>query len=361
MIRGWEGFETYGVGGEAFLPSFGWSFNSWVITNTANRVRTGTFAARHALLGGSGIPLGSISTHAGCGQGFYMNSMPSKAGSFNLVSFCNASARSCVNLGVNSIGQIIAFGGGRDALSTPAVVTLGDSGALLLRTGTYNHIECWVYIDSTNGTVQVRVNGRVWINLTGINTARAIAGAQTIAQVRFGNFDSGQADDFGSDQPYVDDLFWGDDFNDGKHTGGFVGMHGAYYLPVNLDGAHETWLLSAGIDSFALLNELVPDEDSKYIYADTVGLVTSCKTILLPANVTDIASLAPFCRSRKTDTGVSDVALGTRSIGTTELYQPDFPLTGTYQAFMKPVAINPETGIAWNPLQLPEVMVKRTL
>lgn len=364
-IRWYDGFEHYGDD-ETLMLEAGWASGAPVIQSTVKA--TGTYAIRMPTLGGiRRITLfDAAQTIGGCALRLHMQNLPDTTGPWNVMQFRNSANRAHISIQVDPVGRIVVVRGGEDALSADGT-EIGTS-VRAMQVGAFNHIECKVKIHATEGYVKVRVNGQDedngWINLEDIDTEGAFSGDEFISILAFGQFDSSEADPWGAsnnNRPFLDDIVcWDAEISD-NHDGDFIGLHGVYYQPADADGTYEVWQLSTGTDTFALVDEVEPDEDTTYIFSDAAAQKSSVNVADLPANVSEIKCVAALARARKTDSGTCDISLGVRTTGGTEDYGDDgsFPITDSYYTYQTLFEINPQTAAPWTTGALPQVLVER--
>lgn len=354
----YDGFEQYGNGEDAFVTEGLWISNFLHVSNL--HARTGTLAlSSNPVSGGSARrSLGGDHTTVGVGCGFWFDNAPTTIDAF----FSGGVSRTCVIeiLDKNLVTQVFLTVGTTGRLQVilggSVEVLLGES-VLEIVAGTWNHIEMKVILaGSSGGTVLVYVNGDEWLSLTGITTI-ATGATNYGSQVRFGV--PGGAGVF-----TVGFLLWDDIFVYNQDTSGvhdILGEYGVYQLLPNADdGTHHDWSLTVGSSGFALIDEVPPDDDTNYIFANTSGKRSDFATTTLPANITAVAAVMPLGRLRKTDTGACSVELGVVS-GGTGYYSSSFPLTTSWTYF-DPIVFekDPATSSAWNPAAMPKLSVDRT-
>lgn len=354
-VRGYDGVEHHGTS-TSRMAQAGWiQIGDGSIISSDKR--TGTYAWQFSN-GGGGFRrnyegMSATCSKAGLAMGWRFPSFDNP-GNHCIMQWRNSSNRAHISLQVNGLGRIMVMRGGRDALSAPST-QIGISTKALVP-NTWNHIEAEVLLHASAGHVKIRVNGKEFYYLEGVNTIGAISGNGFHAAFAFGSFDSSASSGAYADAKW-DDCAWWDDEVDAHHDGSFIGQHGVTYLPANLDGTYEEWTPSSGVDSFAMVDDIEPDEDSTYISSDTIGQRAAFGCATPPANVEDIECLAVVARVKKTDTGDADISLGVITLGATEDSLTQFAVTSDYHTYYGLYPINPETAAAWNPVAMPEVLV----
>lgn len=358
-VRGFEGLEHYGT--VAQLLEAGWTeIDTFGALSTAH-VRTGTYS--YSNVSGSGFvrnynDIDPAETVVGLAIAWYFASMPNPMGNWVLTQFRNTSGRAHISVAPNELGRLVVLLGGRDALSAPTT-QIGVSSEFL-SVGQFYHIETEFKLHATTGHVKIRVNGRVFYELLNVNTIGASSGPADIGAFAFGSFDGSDFHGFGI-TPFWDDCAWWDSEVDGHHDGSFIGQHGVYYLPPIADGTYEEFLLSAGIDSFALVDEIAPDDDATYVFSDAADQRVSLTCTAPLANVDDIECLQVIARAKKTASGDADLSVGVRTAGGTEDLVTSFALTTGYFTYGGLYPVNPQTAGQWSPAAMPQLYLKRSL
>lgn len=361
-VRGFDGLEHHGTSNARLLAS-GWNQIDGLGTIISTNKRTGTYAFKCNGSGGFVRNYNDIDpgeTIVGLATGWYFGSLPDPIGHWVLAQFRNTSSRAHISVQPTALGRLAIILGGKDALGAGGT-QIGVS-ADALQVGVFYHIETEFKLHATDGYVKIRVNGREFYELTGVPTNGALAGPDDIGAFAFGSFNSASASGFDVNlAPTWDDCAWWDSEVDAHHDGSFIGQHGVYYLPAIADGTYEEFLLSAGVDSFALVDEIEPDEDATYVFSDTVNQRVAFPCQAPPANVEDIECLQIVARAKKTETGDADLSLGVITLGAVEDQVVDYALSTNYFSYYGLYPVNPETAAPWNPAAMPEAFVERIL
>lgn len=350
-IRWVEGFDQYGGAGNEALPLEGlWGAFQWSLD--ATKARTGTASAKApAGNGSSRRTLGRDCTTVGVGFGFWMDALPvTPAHSTPLVQVRDVNLVNQIHLSMGTTGRLQVYCGGFDGGANSPVL-LGSS-TKEMATGTWNHIELKTVLDGSAGVVEVYVNGVQWINVSGADTV-AVGSTGFGSQVVFGISGGGC---------FSSNLWWDDIFTYDEQTGGvhdILGQYGVYTLMPNADTATADWQLSTGSSGFALINEIPPDDDVKFLFTSLTAKESDFNVQALPANIVAVAAVQPTARMRKTDTGDCSVQVGVQRGGDLSLHTT-FPLTTAYSHYFNVDEVDPDGSGAWNPVLLPAVVVKRT-
>lgn len=368
-----DGFDHYGpTGNESKMLDGAWASAGGVVLveTPVNTVQSapGVTSRSIAINANSAVrrSLGGEFATVGLMSPIFMSNLPivgPQAAAWVLQAFRNIENRAQINIKVGTTGRVEIWGGGNDG-------NLGPNGTFLARStkemaaGTFNHIETKVHMSATVGTVEVRVNGEVFVTYAG-NTARALGGSLNIAQVYMGLGDSTTPPSFNGNW-YTDDwAAWNDEATDAQGHAStvtdFIGQYGVYTLSAVADATPEDWELSTGVNSFELVNEIPPNENTDFIFASTTALKTALEVAPLPVNITDVAFVAPIIRSRKTDNGNCAVTIGVISGGTEEENDGgEDAQTPTFSYYTHPWEQDPDTTDKWNPLNMPLIQVDRS-
>lgn len=161
----------------------------------------------------------------------------------------NINTRINLQLYLNADGSITVMN-----RALPFQTFLGQSGPGLLIGGVYNYVECKAFCDPLAGTVQVRINGALVLNLTGVNTDPYNTGGFDTAML------GGPGGGLGS---YLDDMYLADDTGGVNNT--FLGAVRVYTaLPVS-DNSPLQWTPSTGVTHFNLVNGVPAESQTTYV------------------------------------------------------------------------------------------------
>lgn len=357
-VRWYDGLENYGTVDSANLLAF-WSAVTRLEVVATGDIRTGNYcwmsdtsadyAARRSL--------GGDFEKVGFALGHYMRALPTNNGKSVLMQFRNSDSRSHISIQITPLGRLRIIGAGLDKLSSSPSGYLAES-TKELSSGTWYFISAVVEIGGS-GSVSVRVNGREFVTYSG-NTDLAPAGAASIAEIAMGQFDGSGGSSWGSNERRLDDMV-AQVLTDapGDSVDHLSDLPGVFYLPPVADGDFSDFSLTSGSDGYSLINEISPDDDLNYIFSPTVNDESSFVPQSLPADVISILALAPTVRSRKSSTGVGSIALGVYE-SSTKTYAPDRADSEAYTGKLDIFELNPTTASAWDPLTLPQMIVKRT-
>lgn len=216
---------------------------------------------------------------------------------------------------------------------TRAGTVLGTSAAGVVPLGQWNYFEAKVTIDNSAGSYEVRKNGVTVLSGTGKDTQNtANASATNIL--------------FRSSFCYFDDLYIAD--TSGTANNDFLGdVNVKAYFP-DADGTSEQWTLSAGTDSFALLDDNPADDDATYIETSTTGQTT--RVTHQDVGSTDtILAVSHVVLARKTDASATGIKL-TQFIGGASYDDGTTPaLSTSFTYYERVMDVNPATSGPWSP------------
>jgi hypothetical protein len=213
------------------------------------------------------VGMGASSSTVLCGFGFY-------ASSFLGTHFCSfgdggvAHNQMQVTLLVTAAGILQVYRGASGGASmgggaSGTNVLLGQSGQAL-SAGQWYYLEFKATIHDTTGSVEVRVNGSLWISVPNVDTkqtANATANVFSIA----GRGESASAF-FYYDDLYLADGVVGDGVTD------FLGPQKVVTVVAQAgNGTHTGWTPSTGTDHGELVNDATPNGDTDYVMSSTVG------------------------------------------------------------------------------------------
>jgi len=275
----------------------------------------------------------------GFGTRLWMTSLPSTNTSTPFISFRNASNVELQILRILSTGAI-SFAG--ETTTGPVVVANG-----------YNHIEVKLFCNATTGTAEVRVNGAVVINATGLNT-----GAVAVAQITHGCSASVLATS-ASDSYWKDTVYWDGSGSVGNDFQGSVSVRDLY-TDADID---LNWTPSTGSTGWDLLDKTAVD-DTTYIEAGDPPPDPAVFSLTdLPTDVTSVRALLPIYRAVKTDGGDCSLQAGLTPNNTDWDDGADNPITTAYTFRWDVSELSPDTAAPWTPTEVNAayVRINRTL
>lgn len=276
----------------------------------------------------------------GIGYFFYVPSLPTDSDSLGLALFRDSANYTCISLVMTSTGQVAAW---RDNVDDG--VLLGES-APCFDTGAMQHFECNCIFDVSSGAIEVRVNGVTVLNLTGIDTLThgVPITPSTAAPTQYALGKASGTSTGGVDIS-VASLFERD--ADGSFGNTFVGERRLLLNLADADTAVEEWVPSTGTSSFAMVDN-VPPNDAQYLETDVVGDRTVLGIANLPATVVSIAAVIVKTRQWKSDAGVATTKVGLIS-NAVEEQGDDEAVTQAPTFYTTVFETDPNTSTLWTP------------
>jgi hypothetical protein len=296
------------------------------------------------------LPAGATN-RVGIGFRLWVSALPSgnwASWQGSLIAFRTLANASVANICVLSNG---ALGVARDNQNnTP----LGQTAVPVITANTWNHVEIALTRSDTVGEIEIRVNGRVVLDLDTLDL-----GATDTAQIfmgvnnwNFNNINKGVTF-------YKDLVFWDGSGSDGNDFQGSVSVRDL--VP---DGdVSLNWTPSTGSTGFNLINVSPPNDTTFISAASPAPAPAEFSLTDLPDDVTSVRALLPIVRSRKTDGGDADLQNGLTPNGTDYTVGADNPLTTAFTYRWDVTSRSPDTLNPWTPLEVDnaDLRIDRTL
>lgn len=256
----------------------------------------------------------------------------------------NANAAQCA-LVLTSTGSILlrkgSLGGGG--------VTLAETDGPVIAAGSYYHVEAYFKIGDA-GACEVRVNGVVVMNATGIDTQNTANGGADQVRVFTAAVTSVgyKVTDFA-----VADMT-GDDNND------FMGD--VVYIRRDMVATDaSTWTRNTGASDHAAVDDPTPDDDTTYVAADAPADAVQFQLQSLPASVSEVVSVSLAVLNRKADAGVGSLQTSLASVAVSPVQEDDgeeVAQTQTYAYQVDHFGADPSTGVPVTPASYPDLRVR---
>jgi hypothetical protein len=210
---------------------------------------------------------------------------------------------------------------------------LGTTSVPIASSVVWNFIEIKVYSHASAGTVEVRLNEDVILDVSGVNTARYAGGCTELHYYQ--NDSNGY---------YVDDWFWLDDT--GTYNNDFLGDRRIETLRPNGDASVQ-FTRSGGSNNFEMVDD-DPDQDgdSTYNESGVVGYKDRLDIESLSVTPDSIAAVQTVVTSRKTGAGTANQKVGVYS-GTTESLSAAKGQSTDYNIQMHIEEDNPDDSAVW--------------
>lgn len=246
------------------------------------------------------------------------------------------------------IVRITIEGGGR----TLQVRTGSGNGSVVLDTeapiqlNVLYHLEAKIYVHSTDGSVELRLNGITVGTVTNINTEGDGVGRLTLLPFGTGTTST--------DFLAIDNLFVWDDT--GSYNNDWLGERNIYTLMPSADTAEDDWALSSGSDGYALINT-VPSNSANYISAASSGAVSSFEFDDLISTDITVVGVQTVFKGLKTGTAVSEVECGIEVAGQKTSGPALAMIQDQETLFSSVYDISPDTGVPFTPDEINNALV----
>lgn len=224
---------------------------------------------------------------------------------------------------------------------------LGGTSGPVLTAGSWRHVESKVFKSATVGTVEVRIEGSVVLDLTGLNTDAA-----NVEQVAFGSRMG--ALDTPTSLYFKDVVIWN---GSGSLNNDFVGVVGVYWLQPDAD-VSSGWARTSGTTDYELVDES-PADDADYIYADDSPPAASIMGVAdLPADIVGIKGVISLARAEKSDNGTGNLQVSMTPNGTDYDAGADHAVTTAFTYYADVSEVSPDTAAAWTPTEVDAMYVR---
>lgn len=278
------------------------------------------------------LPGGSLAERV-WGNAIYFHSVSD--GSF-IMYFTDAGTTQC-ELGLS---------GGRVVATRNGTLIPGAVGTTPILSGVWYYIEFRVLVGNA-GEVEVRVNGNVEFNLSGVDTQNtANATANGIA------YHTGTP---GGNTIWIDDVYITDTVdNGGPHPNdSFLGDIRVPTILPNGNGASSVFDGSDGnsTDNYLLVDETVPDSDTTYVEENGVGDKDTYAYSDVSSAAGTVYGIQTMPFARKTDSGTREIVVVTRESGGTEEDGSNLPLSASY-VYLFDIREQDPDGNGWTPTSI---------
>jgi hypothetical protein len=203
----------------------------------------------------------------------------------------------------------------------------------------WRYIEMKVFISSTVGTIDVRVDGDDVLNLTGINTNPVGIGVANT--VGIGYNDMGHV--YGNTAPRYTDYYVCD--GTGATNNDFLGDIEVQTLFPTGSGNNSQWSPLSG-SNWENVEDGTPDYDTSYVYASLDGAIDTYTYSDMTAVSGVVRGIQHNIFARKASSGTVHVKPVSRP-NATDFDGDSVALSNSYQTILEVEEINPETGIGW--------------
>ena len=252
-------------------------------------------------------------------------------------------------IGANNIKLLRIQDAGTDHIYLQQKATTGElevyngDGTLLASSGytispyVWYYIEFKVTINNTTGSFELKVLGVSQASGTNVdtqNTANA-----TADRIQFEYHGTGSSINFWWDDIYICD-------GAGALNNDFLGDCRVDALTPTADTAQADFTPQGGGANYVEVDEIVPDDDTTYVYSSTVGHRDLYTMADMPVSGA-VFGLQLAWRARKADAGSRSARRVLKSGVTTDLGTSQ-PLSDTYQTFLEIIETDPNTGSQWS-------------
>lgn len=266
--------------------------------------------------------------------------------------FSNTTSYSQVSAYLGANGELAFYRGSQFNFANFGERTFITQTDPIISSGAFNHIEIQIYFHNTLGWIRVAVNNDEVFEETGLDTSYD---SVAIGSVGHHNFTSAGGESW---NPYIDDYVlydftgtaatdtdWCPAVDGSGVATEFIGdLQGMWQTPT-ADTAEDDWQLSTGTDSFALVDEVDPN-DVDYIFSDTVDDLTEFEMSDLPSEITYIRGVDLWGRLSKSDGGIARVSMGVKSVAAiTDAADRSISVAPTY--YWDQVNTDPNTTARW--------------
>lgn len=221
-------------------------------------------------------------------------------------------------------------------LSIKSSTTTLTTSSLTITAGVWYYIELRGRIHATLGEAYLYVNGVLYASITGADTFRT-----SYTSIYF---NVGQAQDSISD-PTFDDLYFESDASSLPTAKGDPKI---VVQSPNADTATEQWTRSAGVDSYALIDDTGGgDGDTTYISDTTLNNQTLVDITNIAETPASIHAVQLVSRASKTDAGTIEYTHYVVSGATTSYGSAVNPTETAYTVTSDVYETDPNTAAAW--------------
>lgn len=333
-----DGFNTYGTNNANMLRGVyaAMDTGNMPLRTTPLRSNLGTHcleANNNAF--GSRKVLDAAITEGVCGIAYYPVQI---SGAHNIFQLQNAANGPQITLATSSTGQLLV----RLGATNGSIIASSANNALAA--GTYQFVEMYFRIGnagSPGGAVEVRVNGVTVIDETGLDTqAQADANVENVV---IGLIGGGSTPTCYFQDYYITDMT-------GSINNGFLGDTEWIANFPNADTATEEFTPSTGTDSFAMIDDATPDDDSTYIESTSSPQTSIFEVENTPGTATELVAVVTRVLARKDSAGAANLQtslISTLGSPDTEVAGSDNALEETYAVYTDVFETDPATGARW--------------
>lgn len=351
-----DGFDHYGLDESNMLDGVYAAVDTDHCNLSTTQAATGTHSFRfHNDVSGSfDSPslrkvLPSSTDKLGVFARFYFEQLPTDSLSNVIVEFLTTSAgRGHISCIVNSNGAIGFYRGTRYSAAETDGTLIAQTDPILVASA-WNHVEIQVYLHDTDGWIRVAVNGVHRYEGTGLDTKFDSTECSAVGHTKRLNpghpwyMDDYAIYDFTGDSA-VDTDFCPATDGSGKATN-YIGELQVIYCPMNGDTAEDDWAPSTGSDSYAMIDEVDPN-DADYVSSTAAGDLSEYDITDLPEDITYIRGVQLLGRMSKSDAGAAMIKFGMKSVAATD-DADERPVTVAPTYWWDFMNVDPDSGARW--------------
>jgi len=258
-------------------------------------------------------------------------SVDSSGYTYQLLTLVDGGFEQC-HIGITNGGQISAWRG----------TTLLGISTNALALNVWRYLEVKTTIHNSTGAIEIRVDGVVWLTLTGLNT-RAGTSNNYATSLALGTFTSVIDAARIPLTWYIDDLVTLD--TTGSYNNTYIGDVAIKCKFPNANGTTQQWTRNTGANNYAAVNENPPDGDTTYVSDATVGEIDRNLYPATTGTLVKAVIARPF--ARKDDGVARSIRAVTKSGATLGDNGADFALSTSYAYYHGLFETDPNTSAAW--------------
>lgn len=346
-----DGFDHYGTspnGGRDAMLAGAWaeitSSSAGSFQVSTSQARTGAYSLNANVSGGTGSAFarrvfGANLLTFGIAFGVYLLQIPGANNGAGMT-FRNPSNGTIFALNWMSDGSIGIKSGDHNG----TVIAQSDP---VITAQTWNHVEIRFAIDTTVGSIEVRLNGQPVINQTDMNL-----GSTAVAGFTFNRFVSNPSN---TTAFFIDDLVVWD--STGAYMNDFIGPCRVENLLATADTAQADWSVTGAADGYAAINEVPPDGDDSYISAGTAGDISEFEFGTLSPETDIIRGVYVATMARIDEAGSGNLQVSLVSDNEVAL-GADNALTTAYTYRGDVFMVDPNTDEPWEPEALEAALIR---
>lgn len=342
-----DGFDHYGTSTTGrtnmLLGAYAAVDANWLPATT--KPRNGICSLAMTSVGGTGLGIrdtfGATKTYCGRAMAYWFTQLPANSTGTTLMTFSDTNNAAQMSLVLTTTGTLQVYRGTSGGTAT------GSPSAQVVTSGSWAHVEMWVKAGSTttstDGEVEVFVNGTQVIDFTGGSTVRTI----NTANREYSQVICGIYTDNNIVPTYMDDAVMYDDSGSYNNAPGIGDKDVLPYYP-DADGGTSAWVRNTGSSDFSAVNQTAQDGDTTYLEAAAAADVEDLEISAVPSTVDGIIGVVLINCLRKTQAGASEVSADIMETGSAASSNTAHVLSQSYAYYHDVIERNPVDGTtAW--------------